>query len=80
METQNITLTLPKRVLRRVKVIAAKKEISVSQLLTQALEDLLARETGYEQAKAEHLALLEKGFNLGTYGRIPWTRDSLHER
>ena len=46
METQNITLTLPKTVLRRVKILAAPKHTSVSSLLTETLEALIAQETG----------------------------------
>jgi hypothetical protein len=80
METQNITLALPKRILRRAKTLAAQKRISMSQLMVEALEGLIAQETDYAQARAEHLALLSKGFDLGTRGRITTTREALHER
>jgi hypothetical protein len=80
METQNITLTLPKAVLRRIKILAAKKHTSVSHLLTETLEELAARETGYAQARQRQLDWLEHGFNLGTHGQADWARDDLHER
>ena len=78
METQNITLSLPKSVLRRMKVLAAQRQSSVSRLLTQAVEKMLAEETEYEAARKRQTILLEKGFNMGF--RKPASRDELHER
>lgn len=78
METQNITLSLPKSVLRRMKLLAAQRQSSVSRLLTQAVENMLAEETEYETARKRQTVLLEKGFNLGF--RKPDSRDELHER
>jgi hypothetical protein len=31
-------------------------------------------------ARGRQLRQLEKGLSLGTFGRIAWTRDQLHER
>ena len=78
METQNITLSLPKSVLRRMKILAAQRQSSVSRLLTQAAENMLAEGTEYEAARKRQTALLEKGFNLGF--RKPASRDELHDR
>lgn len=41
METQNVTLSLPKEVLLKVKLIAVKRQTSVSRLLTQILENIV---------------------------------------
>ena len=78
METQNITLSLPKTILRRMKILAAQRQTSVSRLLTQAVENMLAEETEYEAARKRQTLLLEKGFNLGF--RKPANRGELHER
>lgn len=78
MEKQNITLSLPKSVLRRVKILAVQRQSSVSRLLTQAVEKMLEEETEYESAHKRQTALLEKGFNLGF--RKPASRDEIHER
>jgi predicted transcriptional regulator len=78
MDTQNITLSLPKSVLRRIKILAARRQSSVSRLLTQAAEDMLAEETEYEAARKRQTRLMEKGFNLGF--RKPTSRDELHDR
>lgn len=78
MDTQNVTLSLPKSVLRRMKILAARRQSSVSRLLTQAAENMLAEETEYEAARKRQTRLLEKGFNLGF--RKLASREELHER
>jgi hypothetical protein len=80
METQNITLSLPKDVLLKVKLIAVRRNTSVSNLLTQALEQLVQHEDAYIQARRRHLQWIEQGTDLGTGGQIPVQRDELHER
>jgi predicted DNA-binding ribbon-helix-helix protein len=80
METQNITLSLPKRTLKRIKQIAAQRQTSVSALLSDMLEELADQETGYARARQRQLASLEKGFDLGLKEKRPPSRDELHER
>ena len=80
METRNITLSLPRDMLREVKVLAARRDTSVSKLLTGALEELVQKEREYERAKDRSLALMDGGRDLGTGGSISWRRDELHER
>lgn len=77
---RNVTLSLPVRVLRQIKRIATRRQTSLSRLLTQALEDMAAREDGYGQARARHEGWLQKAADLGTQGRIEWSRETLHER
>lgn len=77
---QNITLSIPKELLRKVKILAAERQMSVSSLLTRALQELVQREEAYGRARERHLALLEKGFDLGTAGTSGWRREELHER
>jgi hypothetical protein len=80
MDTQNITLSIPKEILIKVKVIAARRQSSVSGLLTQMLERLVQQEDDYARAKSRHLRWLENGRDLGTLGKIAVKRDELHER
>ena len=80
MGTQNITLSLSRELLRKVKLLATQRQTSVSGLLTQQLEDLVERESGYSMARAKGLALLDHGYDLGTEGDTHWQRDDLHER
>ena len=80
METQNITLAIPKEVLLKVKLLAVKRQTSVSGLLTQTLEKLVQHEDAYAHARQRHLQWLEQGADLGTNGIITIQRDELHER
>lgn len=77
---QNITLALRKPVLRKVKILAVERQTSVSALLTGLLEEIVEREDAYAAARERALARLARPVNLGTRGRVTWTRDSLHER
>lgn len=80
METQNITLALSKDILVRIKLIAVQRQTSVSNLLTQALTRLVKQQDQYAHAKRRHLQWLERGFDLGTGGKLKTKRDELHER
>ena len=75
---QNITLKLDRDLIRKAKVVAANRETSVSQLLSDKLEELVQLEEAYERAKRSALAHLDKGFHLG--GKRTANRDDLHER
>jgi hypothetical protein len=80
MERQNITLALPKEVLHKVKLIAVRRQTSVSALLTETLERLTEQEDAYVNARRRHLEWLSNAKDLGTNGQISVRRDELHER
>ena len=80
MERQNITLALPKDLIKRAKSMAVSEDKSISQLLKETLEKRLKDETNFKSAKRRQLALLKQGFDLGTKGRMTATREMLHER
>jgi hypothetical protein len=80
IEKQNITLSLPKNLLQKIKHIAIDKNTSVSRLLTETLEEIAKKEDAYESARLYHIKILEKGFDLGTHGKIAWRREDLYER
>jgi tryptophan 2,3-dioxygenase len=80
MEKQNITLSIPREILRKVKLLAVKRNTSVSRLLTQTLEGLVQEEDAYAHARQRHLRWLERAADLGTGGRMKIDRDELHER
>ena len=80
MERQNITLALPKDLIKKVKSMAVSEHKSISQLLKETLEKRLKAETNFKSAKRRQLSLLKQGFDLGTKGHIKATREALHER
>jgi hypothetical protein len=75
---QNVTLALDKELLKKVKVLAAKKDTSISQLLTKQLARIVSEEDHYESSKRRALTRLRKGYHLG--GQILAKREELHER
>lgn len=77
---QNVTLSIPRDIVREVKVIAAKRDTSISGLMVEKLHELVDEDRGYEEARERSLRRLEKGLDLGTRGRISTTKDELHER
>ncbi len=80
MERQNVTLSLPKLLLKKAKVIAASREKSLSELLRESLEQKVREANGYKKARQRQLKLLKEGLDLGTKGDIATTRDEIHER
>ena len=79
-QKQNITLALPKRLVRRAKVLAAERETSISAILRELLEEFLRREDDYARAMHDELARMSRGVDLGSKGSIAASRDALHER
>jgi len=80
METRNITLSIPKDVLLKVKLLAVTRETSVSRLLTETLSRLVEQELTYTHARERHLQYLVEGTDLGTDGMAAASREALHER
>jgi hypothetical protein len=80
MEKQNVTLTVPKELLRKAKRIAFERQLSLSGLLVKALTELIEHEDRYAEAQRRQLNWLEEGFDFGLQGNIDWKRDDLYER
>lgn len=79
MTTQNITLSLPKDTLLKVKILAVRRGTSVSGLLASELERLVVEDEAYERARQRASTRLEQVSDLGTNGQITTSRDDLHE-
>ena len=75
---QNLTITLDRQIIRKAKIVAARRDTSISGLVAQQIELLVAEEEAYERAERQAMALLEQGFHLG--GSAPASREELHER
>ena len=80
MASRNLTLALPEDLVRRLKILAARQDTSISALLTATLSGLADLEEGYAEARDAMIGDMQRGYDLGTGGRVFWTRDSLHER
>jgi hypothetical protein len=80
MLKQNVTLSLPKTLLKRAKKLAFQEEKSFNEFVKQCLEHRLSKATNFTRARDRQLRLMETGIHLGTNGRISVARDELHER
>ncbi|HMB83181.1 MAG TPA: hypothetical protein VKI40_03930 [Terriglobales bacterium] len=75
---QNVTISLTRQTLQKVRVLAAHRATSISGLVAEQIEILVGEEEAYERAQRQAMTLLEQGFHMG--GVIRASRDELHER
>ena len=80
MDKQNVTLSLPRSLLRKAEKIAMDQNRSLSELMVELLIEFVEREEQYARAKRKHLAPLAQDTDLGTNGTTSWTRADLHDR
>ena len=76
---RNLTIKLDEATIRKAKVVAAKRDTSVSRLVADEIDRLVREDDAYEQARVEALADLESGFDLGSEGRLP-PREAAYDR
>jgi len=69
---------MDEELLRSVRVVAARRGLSVSALLREQLKRLAEQDEQYESARAKALAWMEQGADLGA--SLPGARAELHER
>jgi predicted transcriptional regulator len=75
MTKAKLTIQLDSDVIRRARVVAAKRGTSVSALVARELDQLVAREERYEDAHRRALELIAEAKPRG--GRS-WTRDDIY--
>jgi len=78
-DNQNITLSLPRRLLAQIQRLAADRDTSVSALMAEALGRLVDEDRGYSSARRQAVAALRSAGSLGTEALRNWSRDELHE-
>lgn len=72
----NLTLQLDADVVRRARVVAAKRGTSVSALVARELDALVARDERYEDAQRRAFELLARPTDGGAPST--WTRDDVY--
>jgi hypothetical protein len=80
MEKQNITLSLPREILKKGKMLAAKKGISFNELVRVLLQRTAENEEEYRISADRQIKRMKGGIPLGTKGKISWQRDELYQR
>ena len=73
-------MSLPRSLLSKAKLEAAKQDKSLSEFMRVALEEKLGAGSEYQKAKRRQVEMLAEGLDLGTGGRISASREELHER
>jgi predicted proteasome-type protease len=77
-QKQNLTVSLERETIQKAKVLAAKRNTSVTRLLTDYVEEMVAEDERYEAARKAALDYMDKGFPMG--GQIAADREDWHER
>jgi hypothetical protein len=80
LATQNVTLSLPRDLLKEARLLAVERGTSLSGLLTEYLTRAVREDARYEEAQKRIRQRLRRGFNLGTGGAKLPARDDVHER
>jgi hypothetical protein len=80
VEKQNITLSLPREILKKGKVLAARKGISLNELVRELLQANTENDGEYQASAGRQIKRMKEGIQLGTKGKITWKRDQLHQR
>lgn len=75
MMKTNLTLQLDADVIRRAKVVAAKRGTSVSALVARQLNELAAEDERYEAARQRAIELMDRAT---PHGGRNWTRENLY--
>lgn len=75
---QNITISMDEEVLRRARIAAARRGLSLSALLREQLEYLADQDERYEVACRAALDWMAHGASLELDARA--SRDELHDR
>lgn len=58
MERQNVTLSLPKAIVKKARALALKEEKSLSALIRESLEEKIRKNSGYKEAMEREINLM----------------------
>jgi hypothetical protein len=79
---KNVTISLPEDLLKKFRVYAASRGVSMTQLTENAIRKMIANgdDDEYERARQSFMKRLENPRLLGIVERIPWRREDLYDR
>ena len=75
MAKTNLTVQLDEEVIRRAKIVAARRGTSVSALVARQLDALSADDERYEAARQRAIELMDRAT---PHGGRDWTREDLY--
>lgn len=62
MEKQNVTLSLPQKLLQKFKLLAVRRGRSMSGLMAEMIAEAVAAEEGYQAARRRHSLVRDLSF------------------
>lgn len=75
---RNLTIQLDESIIKKARVVAARRSTSISRLVSEEIERTAAKDAVWEVAKKRALQRLNSGVDLDG-GKLP-KREALHER
>ncbi|MCV7106014.1 MULTISPECIES: DUF6364 family protein [Mycolicibacterium] len=78
MSTKSITLSMPEELIRRAKVLAAERDMTVSSLVARLLQQFDGDGRDYDEVWDAERRLMDQGIGLRV-GPITWSGHELHE-
>ena len=80
METQNLTLRLPKTLLQRAKRLASERGISITKLVIESLIQTISNDEAYQQARQRQQTLMESAIPRRKPSETLPSREEVHDR
>jgi len=75
MAKTNLTVQLDEQIIRRARVVAAKRGTSVSALVARQLDELVAGDERYEAARGRAMELMSQA---KPHGGRNWNREEVY--
>jgi metal-responsive CopG/Arc/MetJ family transcriptional regulator len=80
MEKRNVTLSLPVDLLQKLRVMAAKRNVSMSSLMTGAISKTILDEDDTEIRTKRMIERMKKSPGRGVGDNITWKREEIYDR
>lgn len=80
MDTQNVTLRVPKPLLAKAKQVAAERGTNVTALVIESLTRITSGNEAFDAAWERQRALMGSGERLREEGEVYASRELTHER
>lgn len=75
---RNLTVQLDESTIKKARVVAARRSMSISRLVSEEIEQAASKDTYWQMARKIALKQLSQPFHLG--GETLPSRDVLHQR
>jgi hypothetical protein len=77
-EKRNLTIQLDAETIRKARILAVERSVSVSRLVAEEIERMVNGEDQYRRAHRDAIDLMNRGFHLG--GEALSRREELYDR